>query len=222
MIALALHLTFGTALMQAPASEAPPAAPAPAEVGPAPAEVGPAPAPPAVAPEPAPPAAAPAPEPFGAPAVPDAPATPPPPPKPRRFVFAFLAGVIAGISPLPSLDFAFFFGGRLPRSPWALGYQLTLSTGLAERYFEGFITHRHHLTAMRSFGARDRGFVSVGGGVAVLAVSPVVEAETRVGFRFGARRRGVVAGLVRLGWNVGFREQAPMPQFGVVLGVALF
>jgi len=209
MIALALHLAFGTALMQAPASEVPP----PAEPAPAPADAAPAPAP-----EPAP-APAPAAEPFG---VPDTPPTPPPPPKPRRFVFAFLPGITAGISPLPSLDFAFFFGGRLPRSRWALGYQFTFSTGFAERYPAGMMTHRHHLTAMRSFGARDRGFVSVGGGVAVLAVYPVVEAETRVGFRFGSRRNGVVAGLARLGWNVANREQAPMPQFGVVLGVALF
>jgi hypothetical protein len=176
---------------------------------------------PAPAPVPAPaPAPAPAAEPFG---VADTAATPPRPPKPRRFVFAFLPGITAGISPLPSLDLAFFFGGRLRRSPWALGYQFTFSAGVAERYLEGFVTHRHHLTAMRSFGARDRGFVSVGGGIALLAVSAtVIEAETRVGLRFGPRRRGVVAALTRLGWNVGFREQAPMPQFGVVLGVALF
>ena len=68
---------------------------------------------------------------------------------------------------------------------------------------------------------RERSFVSVGGGVAVLAIFPLVEVETRVGLRFGARRRGVIAGLVRLGWNFHYREQAPMPQLGVVLGVAL-
>ncbi|HEY0134304.1 MAG TPA: hypothetical protein VGB85_09495 [Nannocystis sp.] len=210
MIALALHLTFGTALFQeGPASEAPPA---PVEPAPAPGVPEPAPAPEAADPL----APAPVAEPFAVSATPDV------PPKPRRFVFAFLPGVTAGVSRLPSLDFAFFFGGRLPRSPWALGYQFTLSSGLAERYPEGLMTHRHHLTAMRSFGARDRGFVSIGGGVAVLAVFPVVEAETRLGFRFGARRRGVVAGLARIGWNVAYREQAPMPQLGVVLGVALF
>ena len=205
MITLALHLTFGTALLQDPASEV---LPAPAEPAPA---------------EPAPEAAAPAPEAAAplAPATPDTP-VPPPPEPPRRFVFAFLPGVTAGVSPLPSLDFAFFFGGRLPRSPWALGYQFTFSSGLAERYPEGLMTHRHHLTAMRSFGARDRGFVSVGGGVAMLAVYPVVEVETRVGYRLGARRRGVIAGLARVGWNVANREQAPMPQLGVVFGVALF
>ncbi len=72
---------------------------------------------------------------------------------------------------------------------------------------------------MRSF--RERSFVSVGGGVAVLAIFPLVEAEARIGLRFGKQQRGVVAGLVRLGWNFHFREQAPMPQLGVVLGVAL-
>ena len=220
MIAFTLYLTLGTALAQDPApAPAPASAPAPApELAPA-SEVPPAPAP----------QLAPAPEPAAAPAanvesfgVADVPPAEPPPAKPRKFVFAFLPGLTAGISPLPSINLAFFFGGRLPRSPWALGYQFTFSSGYAERYGEGIMTHRHHLTAMRAFGARERGFASVGGGVAVLAVYPVVEAETRVGLRFGPRRRGIVAALVRLGWNVAFREQAPMPQFGIVAGVALF
>jgi hypothetical protein len=212
MIALALYLTFGTAFMQAPASEVPP--------------------PPRSPLRPWPPSRARA----RARAARRARArasgravrrgrhsrhtTAPAEAPPLRVRVP--ARITAGISPLPSLDLAFFFGGRCAQ-PVALGYQFTFSAGVAERYLEGFVTHRHHLTAMRSFGARDRGFVSVGGGIALLAVSAtVIEAETRVGLRFGPRRRGVVAALTRLGWNVGFREQAPMPQFGVVLGVALF
>ncbi len=219
MTCLALYLTLGTALAQDPAPAGEPALvvpPPPAASEPAPAE--PPPAAPTVAPAPAPAPVATV-EPFG---VPDLPPAPPAPPKPRKFVFAFLPGITAGISPLPSLDFPFFFGGRLRNNPWALGVQFTFSAGYAERYGAGFMTHRYHLTAMRAFGARERGFASVGGGLAVLAVYPVIEAETRVGLRFGSRRRGIVAGTMRLGWNIAYREQAPMPQFGVVLGVALF
>jgi hypothetical protein len=57
-------------------------------------------------------------------------------------------------------------------------------------------------------------------GSALPAVA-LVEADARIGLRFEKQQRGVVAGLVRLGWNFHFREQAPMPQLGVVLGVAL-
>ena len=222
MIVLLLHLSLGTslALAQGPGESVPVPAP---DTAPAFAEVVPVPAP-VSAPEPAAaPAAAPnsAPELAPAPAPASSPNTDGSAPPRRRFVFAFLPGVTAGFSPVPSQDFAFFFGGRLPRGPWALGYQFTFSTGLADRYIAGVWGHRHHLTAMRSFGARERGFASVGGGAAVLAIFPVVEVETRVGLRFGKRRRGVVAGLVRVGWNIGYREQAPMPQLGVVFGVAL-
>lgn len=217
MIVLALHLTFGTALAQAPETAPPEPAPTPApapELAPA-SEV-----PPPAAPEPT---IAPAPAPIAAPpGVPDTQPVEAPPPKPRKFVFAFLPGITAGISPLPSIDLPFFFGGRLRNSPWALGFQFTFSSGYAERYGAGMMTHRYHLTAMRGFGANERGFASVGGGMAVLAVYPVVEAETRIGLRFGPRRRGIVAATVRLGWNVAYREQAPMPQFGLVCGVALF
>ena len=59
-------------------------------------------------------------------------------------------------------------------------------------------------------------------GAAFLLAKPVVEVETRVGFRFGERRRGVIAGVARLGWDIGHRERAPMPQLGVILGVAVF
>lgn len=145
--------------------------------------------------------------------------TPLPAVKPRRLVFAFLPSLTMGISAIPSANVALFVGGRLPRGPWALGYQFTFSSGFAERYSRGWLTHRHHITALRSFARR--GFASVGGGVAFLEVSPVVEAEGRVGLRFGRKRYGVVAGQVRLGWDVGHRERAPMPQFGVVIGFAV-
>jgi hypothetical protein len=82
------------------------------------------------------------------------------------------------------------------------------------------LTHRHHVTAMRSFGATGRGFASVGGGAAFLWTFPVAEAEGRIGVRFGSKRYGILAALVRIGWNLGFREQAPMPQFGLVVGFA--
>jgi hypothetical protein len=139
----------------------------------------------------------------------------------RRVVVAFLPSLTMGISPLPSHNPALFVGGRL-RGAWALGYQLTLSMGLAERYFLGLYTHRHHVTAMRPFGATGRGFVSVGGGAAFLITNPVVEVEGRVGLRWGSKKYGVVGVMMRLGWDVGHREQAPMPQLGVFFGVAVF
>lgn len=146
-----------------------------------------------------------------------APAAPGPPR--QGLVFAFLPAVTAGISLIPSLDFPLYLGARLPRRPWALGYQFTFSTGFAERYFLGILTHRHHVTAMRSFGVMHRGFVSIGGGLALLAIRPVIEVEGRAAVRFGKRRRGLFGGLARLGWNVGYRELAPMPQFGLFVGV---
>jgi hypothetical protein len=139
----------------------------------------------------------------------------------RRVVVAFLPSITMGISPLPSHNPALFLGGRLANA-WALGYQLTLSMGLAERYSLGFFTHRHHITAMRAFGATGRGFVAVGGGAAFMMTSPVVEAEGRIGLRWGGKKQGVVGVMMRLGWDVGHRERAPMPQFGVFFGVAMF
>lgn len=139
----------------------------------------------------------------------------------RRFVHGFLPSLTMGISPLPSANLAVFLGARLKRGPWALGYQFTFSSGGAERYSVGWTTHRHHLTAMRGFGRSGRGFASVGGGGAFLWLSPVVEVEGRVGLRFGSKQYGVLAAQVRLGWDIGHRELAPMPQFGVVLGFAV-
>lgn len=150
---------------------------------------------------------------------PEAAAAPAPETPRSRFVFAFMPGITAGLSPLPSLELPFFFGGRLKARPWALGYQGTAAFGGADRYFLGFfLTHRHHITAQRHFGAR--GFVSVGGGVALLIVRPVIEAEGRVAVRFGPKRRGIFGGVARLGWNVAYGERAPAPQLGLFLGVS--
>jgi hypothetical protein len=60
---------------------------------------------------------------------------------------------------------------------------------------------------------------SVGGGVSFnLPLLPVVEVEGRVGVRFGDTRRWAVGALVRLGWDIGHQERAPMPQFGAFFG----
>ena len=57
-------------------------------------------------------------------------------------------------------------------------------------------------------------------GVALLVHVPVIEAEARVAWRFGPRRRGLVGLVSRMGWNVGYGERAPLPQFGLMLGVS--
>ncbi|MCY1072352.1 hypothetical protein OV090_46825 [Nannocystis sp. RBIL2] len=138
-----------------------------------------------------------------------------------RFVYAWWIGLNLGISPIPSFSPATVFLGGRTRGPWAVGYQIGLSLGGAERYFgEGAIpvAHRHHVTGMRSFGRNRRGLVAVGGGAAfVWPLSPVVEAETRVAVRFESGRWHF-GGLVRLGWDIGHREYAPMPQFGLFIG----
>ncbi|WAS95113.1 hypothetical protein [Nannocystis punicea] len=209
--------------LQAPPADAgvavpPPAAPAPAD------EAAPATAPLDAT---ADPSAAPLPAPAPAPVYQDMSAPPAYPPAPApthksRFVFAFLPGPTYGLHFFPSGNLPFFFGARLKHSPWALGFQFTLSVGFAERYWSGLLTHRYHITALTSFGARGRGFASVGGGFAVRFFSPMVEAEGRVGLRFGSRRRGIVAGVVRLGYDFAHREGAPVPQVGVVVGVCTF
>jgi hypothetical protein len=55
--------------------------------------------------------------------------------------------------------------------------------------------------------------------VALLFIRPVIEVEGRVALRFGPRRRGIFGGVARLGWNVAYGERAPVPQFGLFLGV---
>ena len=234
-MSLATNL-FGHA--QTPAGDAgvavlPPAVPAAAPVAPAPApaptDAPAAPAETAPATTPLDGTADPSPAPQPAPAYVhqdmSAPPAYPPAPAPAnksRFVFAFLPGPTYGLHFFPSANLPFFFGARLKRSPWALGFQFTVSGGLAERYLSGLFTHRYHITGLTSFGARGRGFASVGGGFAVRLFSPMVEAEGRVGLRFGSRRRGIVAGVVRLGYDFAHREGAPVPQVGVVVGICTF
>jgi len=136
-------------------------------------------------------------------------------------VFAFLPALTFGVDPVPSGDLAFYFGGRLLTRHWALGYQLTLSSGYAERYGQGLLTHRHHVTGMTQFGRRGRGLATVGGGCALLIMRPVIEVEGRIGVRFGALRRGLFGAVARVGWNVGYGEHAPLPQLGLVLGLSM-
>ncbi|MDC0669620.1 hypothetical protein [Nannocystis radixulma] len=142
-------------------------------------------------------------------------------PRSGKFVYAWWAGLTLGISAIPSFTPATVFLGGRTRGPWAVGYQLGLSLGGAERYWgRGMLplAHRHHVTGMRSFGRNRRGLVAVGGGAAfVWPLSPVVEAETRVAVRFGSGHWHL-GGLIRLGWDVGHREYAPMPQFGLFIG----
>lgn len=180
------------------------------------------------------PAPAPAPEPVGAayaPFAPEGAAYPPAPPDmteqpesetPRRFVFAYLPSLTFGLSPFPSVNNAFFLGGRVRDSRWAVGFQFTLSFGLAERYVSGLLTHRYHVTGITSFGANGRGFASFGGGAAIRFIDPMVEIEGRIGYRFGARKRGVVGAIARLGYDFYHREGAPVPQLGVMIGVSTF
>jgi hypothetical protein len=146
----------------------------------------------------------------------------PPPPPPSRFVFAVLPGLTFGINArmIPSANVSLFFGGRLRGGKWALGYQLTGASGMAERYWIGLLTHRHHITALTNFGRR--GFATIGGGVAFLVLWPAVaELETRIGVRFGPRQRAVAGGQIRLGHNFYYGEKAPLPQFGLFVGLSL-
>ncbi|MCY1061007.1 hypothetical protein [Nannocystis sp. SCPEA4] len=130
-----------------------------------------------------------------------------------------MPALVFGISDVPSFaPPTIFLGGRLPRS-WALGYQLTVSFGLADRYLSGVLTHRHYLVGLHGFGATRRGLTGVGGGVAfTLPLKPIAEVEARIGVRFGDKRHWAVGALVRLGWDIGHEELAPMPQFGAFFG----
>ena len=140
----------------------------------------------------------------------------------RGFVFAWWAGPTMGISAIPSISPATAFFGARTGSPWALGYQISLSIGGAERYFGDFfipMAHRHHVTAMRSFGRNRRGLVGTGGGVAFTGrTNPVAELEGRVAVRFGSGKWHLGA-LLRLGLDIGHDERAPMPQFGIFIGL---
>lgn len=139
----------------------------------------------------------------------------------KRYVFAFLPALTFGINAwaIPSISGSFFFGGRLRREQWALGLQATLSSGLADRYYIGLLAFRFHFTALHHF--KSRGFATIGGGIASFLWYPaVVEAETKLGVRLGRRKRVVVGGLLRLGINFFYREQAPLPQFGIFTGMS--
>lgn len=147
------------------------------------------------------------------------PSSTPPPRPPGRFVFAVLPALTFGINAelIPSANASLFFGGRLRGGKWALGYQLTGSSGMAERYWIGLLTHRHHITALTNFGRR--GFATIGAGVAIFVLWPAVaELETRIGVRFGPRKRAVAGGQIRLGHNFYYHEKAPLPQFGLFIG----
>ncbi len=155
-----------------------------------------------------------------------------PSPRRRHLVFANHYGLTLGLSQLPSFDLALFFGHALPTigggaRRWAFGYQPTLTLGGADRYLGGFVTHRHHLTALSHGGLRPRLHLALGGGLAVfnlLGPRPAVaEIEAQVGYLFGrrlhARRLAGVIGLkARLGWNAASLEKAPLPQIGAFLG----
>lgn len=160
---------------------------------------------------------------------------------PPHFVFANHYGLTLGLDPTPSGDIALFFGRALPalapsraHQRWALGYQLTLSVGNADRYFLSGFTQRHHLTAVSYGTLRPRLYAAVGGGLAIFSgwyrpVNPkdwrpsVAEVEGRLGYIFGRRRDhrrlvGVVGGTARIGWNAASLEKAPVPQIGAFLG----
>ncbi|HGG57234.1 MAG TPA: hypothetical protein ENK31_05515 [Nannocystis exedens] len=149
-----------------------------------------------------------------------------------HFVFVNTYGVTFGINTIGSFDSAFFFGAALKRRAersrrWALGYQLTLSAGGAERYLSGLLTIRHHLAAY-TYSPSKRLFGSVGAGLALFfGLQPaVLEAEGRLGFVFGRKRRdrrlaGIAGGMLRLGWHFHNDELIPMPQVGAFIGFAV-
>ena len=177
------------------------------------------------------------------------PPAPPTPPVPesithRRLVFAATTGLNLGILyGRPSGELALFLGSSLlPRrsgggSDWhtAIGYQGALSYGGAEdstyesspaRRFVGErrLFHRHHLTATGYGGARGRFYFSLGGGVWLwMAEFGGFEGQGRIGARFGirdgSRVSGVFGGQFRL---TGAVRGAPVPQFGLFLGLLVF
>jgi len=148
-----------------------------------------------------------------------------------HFVFINTYGMTLGISYAPSWDTSLFFGAALRRGEtprrWALGYQLTGSLGLADRYYDSIKTVRHHLAAY-SYSSSGRLLASASLGVAFFqGYQPaILEGEGRIGYMFGRRRLerrlvGIVGGMLRLGWTFLTVEEVPMPQFGVFLGFAV-
>lgn len=148
-----------------------------------------------------------------------------------RFVVAVFPALTFGLSVVPSAEVPVFLGtmlrrpagDRWPGRRWSVGYQFTASGGLADRYFGGMFTHRHHVTAMNIGNIRHHLFGAIGGGVAlILDFSPILEIEGRVGYVFGKAPLGCplgVLGLIsRVGWNIGKLERAPVPQIGLFIG----
>ena len=157
---------------------------------------------------------------------------------PPHFVFANHYGLTFGLDSVPSGELSLFFGRALPalaparaHQRWALGYQVTLSGGGADRYLLAYVTLRHHLMAVSYGTLRPRLYAAIGGGLAVFSYSSaprdwrasVAEVEGRVGYIFGRHRDerrvvGVVGGTARLGWNAASLEKAPVPQLGAFIG----
>lgn len=161
----------------------------------------------------------------------------------RRLVFQNTYALNFGLFYVPSGDFSFFLGSNLkPRRnlartfDWntAIGYQLTLSVGLADfpatsfRFGEGLgaiFFQRHHFTAIGYGGPSQRFYYSAGGGALMHGSSLTgIEVEGKLGGRFAVRedRRvsGVVGGQFRLGASLD--EGIPLPQFGLFIGFMAF
>ena len=129
-------------------------------------------------------------------------------------------GLTFGVSArmIPSGDVSFFFGGRLRNNKWALGYQFSMNPILT--YTAMGLPTRHYLGAWSHFA--NRGYASFGAGLALTLVYPAAaEFESRIGVRFGPRRRAVFGGQVRVSRVFGDHERFIIPQFGLFLGFSL-
>lgn len=171
----------------------------------------------------------------------------------RRLVFSNFYGINFGISPVPSGELSVFLGTNLrPRrssvgKDWntALGYQVTLSLGLADDPTVGssaatrdddclefdfcfnptpIFFHRHALMAQGYGGKKGRLYYALGGGAVLWNTQLVgIEGEGKLGYIFSAREgsrvKGIVGGQMRLS---GAFDGAPLPQFGGFIGFMVF
>ena len=170
----------------------------------------------------------------------------------RRLVFSNYYSLNFGLSPIPSAEVSVFLGTNLrPRKSrlgrdWhtALGYQATLSVGLADAAFsfsqtiENYLNpegqfsetilatlfHRHSLMAQGYGGRNGRLYYAMGAGAVMWRTLLVgLEGEGKLGYIFSAREgkrmKGVVGGQLRLG---GPFEGPPLPQFGAFIGFMVF
>lgn len=171
----------------------------------------------------------------------------------RRLVFSNYYSLNFGLFPIPSGEVSVFLGTNLrPRRSrlgrdWhtALGYQATLSLGLADFAFSNsqaitdfldpqgddvfefaFATffHRHSLMAQGYGGRNGRFYYAMGAGAVMWRTLLVgLEGEGKLGYVFSAREgkrmKGVVGGQLRLG---GPFDGPPLPQFGVFIGFMVF